>query len=275
MTETRLLEPWGSFPPDPLLSYLIDVARSERARPAPKFARRFARSIGYRMSTGAVDATAYGFRARFYPHDNLAEKRVLFSPQEWDVAERLALLSVMHRDFYFIDIGANAGFYSLFVAASGGETARVLAVEPQPEMRDRLAFNIAANDMQANITIIDDAISDQCGEAMLHISHSNRGTSGLAHAQDEAEALPVRTTTLPALIHKHGWERIDALKIDIEGGEDKALPPLFDLPSALWPRMILMETRSRDWSVDLVAMLEHKDYEQTGQTRGNGIWMRR
>jgi FkbM family methyltransferase len=266
--------PWGQYPASPLMEWLIGVSRAEKMRLAPKFLRRFVRSGGYRCIAEPIDATAYGFRARFYPRDNLAEKRVLFTPQEWDYAERVALLQQFHNNFHFLDIGANAGFYSLFVAASAGANTRILAVEPQPVMRDRLAFNIAANTMQDQITIIDKAVSDIPGEAAFHISARNRGMSGLLETLDEAETILVPTTSLDALIASSGWKHVDALKIDIEGAEDRALPSLFKLPSSLWPQMILMETRAENWGVDLAGLLAERGYLQTTQTRGNGIWVR-
>ena len=47
--------------------------------------------------------------------------------------------------FTFVDVGANVGLYSLFVATRARSRARILALEPQPGIVDRLRFNLAAN----------------------------------------------------------------------------------------------------------------------------------
>jgi hypothetical protein len=71
---------------------------------------------------------------RLYPDGNVCEKRVLFTPQYFDPLEREMLAGRLREGFRFIDIGANIGAYSLFVAAKAGPSARILAVEPQPEV---------------------------------------------------------------------------------------------------------------------------------------------
>ncbi len=39
-----------------------------------------------------------------------------------------------------------------------------------------------------------------------------------------------------------GFERIDAMKMDIEGFEDRVLPPFFETaPRSLWPRLLILE----------------------------------
>ncbi|MBY0420818.1 MAG: hypothetical protein K2Q06_00845, partial [Parvularculaceae bacterium] len=92
-----------------------------------------------------------GARARLHPFDNICEKRVYLSPQLWDAAERAALeTEIKSADagvFHFVDVGANAGLYTLFVhaaAARANKSARALCVEPDVEMRRRLNFNLAA-----------------------------------------------------------------------------------------------------------------------------------
>ena len=89
------------------------------------------------------------FRAklRVHPEDNVCEKRVLFTPQFFDPVELQVLAAAIRDGFTFVDLGANVGVYSLFVAGLAGRKARILAVEPQPEIYRRLAFNVAANDL--------------------------------------------------------------------------------------------------------------------------------
>src|SRR3712207_8816448 len=54
--------------------------------------------------------------------------------------------------FRSIDVGANIGAYSLFVAARTGSSARILAVEPQPHVYDRLVRNIRLNQLDRKST---------------------------------------------------------------------------------------------------------------------------
>ena len=66
--------------------------------------------------------------------------------------------------------------------------------------------------------------------------------------------------------------KIDALKIDIEGFEDRALFPFFDeAPKSLWPTCIVIEPNSTSWEKDILSRLETLGYVRTGKTRGNVI----
>ena len=98
-----------------------------------------------------VDTTIWNARVRLYPSRNSCEKNALFTPQMLDVIERGELADALDRrlaeagGFTFVDIGANVGLYSLFVAARGGPRTRILAIEPQPGIVERLPFNLEAN----------------------------------------------------------------------------------------------------------------------------------
>jgi FkbM family methyltransferase len=152
---------------------------------------------------------------------------------------------------------------------------RTIAIEPQPEMLRRLYFNIEANGMAEQISVIEKAVCESIGETEFLVSTSNRGTSGLKSAQGQTQSLTVATTTLASVILDSGWSHVDAIKLDIEGAEDQALPPLFDLRSSLWPRLILMETRARNWEVDLAGLLADKGYRISLQAKGNAVWVRK
>jgi hypothetical protein len=68
---------------------------------------------------------------------------------------------------------------------------------------------------------------------------------------------------------------IDALKIDVEGAEDKVLVPFFrDAPSSLWPRLVVIEDSSAEWSTDLFALLKEKGYAVSSRSKQN-VMLRR
>ena len=99
---------------------------------------------------------------RLHPRDNGCEKNLLFTPQMYEPPEREELAReiarVGARPFVFVDIGANVGLFSLYVAATA-PAARILAIEPEPGNFARLAFNIAANP-EVQITPLQLALGD-------------------------------------------------------------------------------------------------------------------
>jgi FkbM family methyltransferase len=269
--------PFGAFAPKALLSKII--ART-RAASDSFLGRKIAyalRRIGLRALDGApVDIESLGARMRLYPDGNVCEKRVLFTPQYFDPVEREMLLKRLRDGFTFIDIGANIGAYSLFVAAHAGRNARILAVEPQPDVFARLAFNIAQNPF-GTVKAVACALADKVGELTLFIDPANRGESSVRILNSSAgRSVQVPATTLLALVESEGYDRIDAVKLDVEGAEDLILEPfLRDAPASLWPGFIIIEDSRQRWQSDLVGLLERSGYGLVLQTRLNLLFERK
>ena len=73
---------------------------------------------------GALDVLRWGMRLRLHPIDDGCEKNLLFTPQMYETTELAALseeifrVREQRRKFVFVDIGANVGLFSIFVAAT-------------------------------------------------------------------------------------------------------------------------------------------------------------
>ena len=80
--------------------------------------------------------------------------------------------------FVFVDIGANAGAYTLFVAHRVGSSGKVLAVEPHPTARQRLQCNLDLNGIDW-VTIAPVALAEGPGVLSLFINDRNIGSSSL------------------------------------------------------------------------------------------------
>lgn len=224
------------------------------------------------LGTRSVDAEVLGARMRLQVHDNLSEKRVLFTPQFFDPVERRALAERFHPGFCFVDIGANAGVFSLFVASHAGPTAKVLAVEPQPVMLERLRTNIALSGLH-NITVAPCAASDREGRITLRLNAHNRGQASIAAS--DGEAVEVATRPLAALLDEAGITTPDALKIDIEGAEDLVLGQMLDsLPRERWPRLILVERNAPMWQQDILARCLAEGYQELDRGHKNALLVR-
>jgi FkbM family methyltransferase len=269
--------PFGAFAPK---AYLARIIARTRAASDSFLGRKVAyalRRLGLRSLDGApVDIESLGAKMRLYPSGNVCEKRVLFTPQYFDAVERELLVSRLRDGFTFIDIGANIGAYSLFVAARAGRGARILAVEPQPEIFARLAFNIAQNPF-GTVKAVACALADKPGELTLFIDPTNRGESSVRILNSSAgTSVKVPAMTLLALVEGEGYERIDAMKLDVEGAEDLILEPfLRDAPQALWPGFIVIEDSRQRWQTDLVGLLERSGYKLVAQTRLNLVFERK
>jgi FkbM family methyltransferase len=269
--------PFGAFAPQSTLAKIIAWTRGA---PDSFVGRKIAyalRRLGLRALKGRpVDIESLGARMRLYPDGNVCEKRVLFTPQYFDPLERELLASRLREGFRFIDIGANIGAYSLFVAAKAGPSARILAVEPQPEVFARLAYNIAQNPF-GTVKAIACALADKPGELTLFLDSANRGESSVRILRSSAgSTVKVPATTLLALVQSEGYERLDAIKLDVEGAEDLILEPfLRDAPEALWPGLIVIEDSRERWQSDLLGLLRDSGYTMLAQTRLNLVFERK
>ena len=269
-------QPFGAFAPK---AYLARIIAWTRGASDSFLGRKIAyalRRLGLRSLDGApVDIESLGAKMRLYPSGNVCEKRVLFTPQYFDAVERELLASRLREGFTFIDIGANIGAYSLFVAARAGRSARILAVEPQPEVFARLTFNIAQNPF-GTVKAVACALADKPGELTLFIDPANRGESSVRILSSMAgSAVKVPAMTLLALVENEGYDRIDAVKLDVEGAEDLILEPfLRDAPEALWPGFIIIEDSRRRWQSDLAGLLARSGYRMVAQTRLNLVFER-
>lgn len=266
--------PWGAHLPG---AYDRAVLALTRAMPANWLGQRlailFRRLVMRRIGEGCIDTTLWGMRLRLYPRRNGCEKNALFTPQMYDTMERRALAEAVGRcegEFVFVDIGANVGLYSLYLASCG--QVRTLAIEPQPGILDRLRFHLAANS-SAKVDVKPIALSDRDGEATLVLNDSDSGGTHLdkQNGREEAgERISVPCKLLMAVLAEAGIAAISALKIDVEGAEDIVLAPfLRDAPASLLPRLILIEDTRGLWSVDLFALLAARGYTVQERSRHN------
>ncbi len=269
-------KPFGAFAPAGLVARIIEKTRAAADTWLGKRMAFVLRRLALKRLRGApVDIETYGARMRLLPYNNVCEKRVLFTPQFFDPLEREILQARIREGFVFVDIGANIGAYSLFVAMQAGTGARILAVEPQPDIFDRLVFNIRQNP-GAPIKAVDCAIADKPGEVTLFLDPRNSGESSVKIVgSGQAGAIKVPATTLQGLIEAEGYAHIDALKLDVEGAEDIILEPfLRSAPQELHPRLIIVEDGSGRWQIDLPRLLEECGYREIARTRLNLVYER-
>jgi FkbM family methyltransferase len=267
--------PFGHFS---VSSYQSIIARLGSGLPQNWLGGRCAawlRSL-VRRTVGPVDVERLGSRMRLNLADNASERRLFVTPEWFDSRDLATLRSHITPDFCFIDMGANVGTYSLFVARCVGPGARILAIEPIPQMAKRLSDNIRLNGYA--VTVAQVAVSDDETECTLHIDTKNFGSTSLspqANVRGRTESVRVPALPLLELVLRHGFERIDALKADIEGFEDRAILSFIrQAPPKLWPRLIIVEDNSGQWREDLLAELQQRGWRPIGTGTTNLLLIR-
>lgn len=249
--------------------------RRAQAMPVNWIGRRLAlacRKIALAGGARMADAEVEGLKFRFYLRDNVSERKYLFMPQFFDAFERGLLRLKLKADGVFVDVGANAGIYTMTAAACVGAGGRVIAVEPNPAVLERLLFNAALNGVSSRVTPVQAGVSDAEGQFSLVLDESNLGGSSLVERRSD-KSISVPCYTLLQIAARAGIGKIDAMKIDIEGAEDRALVPfLQSAPDGLLPALLILENSPQAWKADLPAALRQRGYRQSAVTRMNQVW---
>jgi FkbM family methyltransferase len=261
---------FGAFAPAGVVRWVLDRTRTlPDSWPARRYAYTLRRIAVQALKGAPVDAEALGARMRLYPANNVCEKRILFTPQYFDPEERAILAERVTEGFHFVDVGANVGGYALYVAGIAGAGARIVAVEPDPEIFDRLVYNIRQNPF-GSIKAIACAVADKAGEITLFVDTRNRGETGFKVGSGRLASIRVPAMALLDLVQEERLERIDALKLDVEGAADLILEPFFrDAPESLHPTLLIIEDGGGRWQMDLPRLLDRLGYRLIARTRLN------
>jgi FkbM family methyltransferase len=266
--------PFGHFAPNSSQAKAIAWARGFDPGPFSKLAASIAKRLIWPHLSGPLDVTTWDICMRLDPRKNITEKRLLLSPSRFELEERQILQRRLKAGDRFVDVGANVGAYSLWVAKIIGPEGAGIAIEPQPNVLARLRANMALNP-QFNVTIFPCGAGPSETTMQLSIGSTNEGGASLATSEGGGLSVDIAVRPLLAMVSEVGFERIDALKIDIEGFEDQALLPFFDTAAqSLWPKLLIIERSEKDWSGDLLGTLKQAGYRDLATSKRNYVMER-
>jgi FkbM family methyltransferase len=123
-----------------------------------------------------------------------------------------------------IDVGANIGIISVFIAKLLADGSRVLSVEPTPGALAHLMRNIEANGIAEKVIVFQGVAEERSGEFVLKIFPGREEYSTLvgvalpAIKKEEYQELRVNGETIDELVLRHSL-RPGLIKIDVEGAE--------------------------------------------------------
>lgn len=164
-----------------------------------------------------------------------------------------------------IDIGANVGYYGIIASAVvdpqvGGS---IHMVEANPNLAGLIEKSIEASGLEAVASVCTYAVSDQSGTVELHVPQHLWGSSYVEGFDDElrqslegaqdgplklAEVMQVPAITLDELAARRGIEKVDLIKIDIEGHEEAAYEGMSQIIEANRDGLrLLLEFSSRQY----------------------------
>jgi FkbM family methyltransferase len=163
------------------------------------------------------------------PRKGTDDASILSIPQEKGIEPHIT----MQRGETFVDVGANVGYYTLKIAKEySTKGVTIIAIEAHPGNYKALIKNIKLNDLKC-VTPINKAVSDHRGTATLYdrVDKRNRIRSGFYSlsnaplnefnvASPGGGSINVECDTIDNIV---GDQKVDVMKIDIEGTEVPAL----------------------------------------------------
>jgi len=132
------------------------------------------------------------------------------------------LLSYLKEGMIYFDVGANNGYYYCLKVAKAVKGCRVYAFEPDPRILLHLRNNILYNSAQS-VTVVSQALSNFTGSARLTEYLGASNFLLVKVGQTSVSTIDVECTTLDQFVLHAGMERLDLMKVDIEGGEHNFL----------------------------------------------------
>lgn len=264
--------PFGRLAPNAAQAAIISLAQRTGLKRGA-FRPMLSRLLNL-VRSGPLDARYQGAAFRFYHQGSATERGALLNP-DYNLEELTFLRAHVREGGVFVDVGANVGTYALALARDVGATGKVIAIEPHPVTHARLAFNHAASGF-GQVKLVQAAAGAEDGELLIETDGDNLGASHIVPRDASGKAIRVPSLRLQRILAEAGVAEVDALKIDVEGYEDRVLTPFFkQAPQALWPKAVVIEHLSKDeWQDDCIADMTSRGYAVAGNTRSNTLLAR-
>jgi len=147
-----------------------------------------------------------------------------------------------------LDCGANIGVYTREALNQGA--ALVVAIEPAPENIECLRRNFAGEIAAGKVIVYPKGLWDSETDLTLHVDpHNSAADSFLIEREGSHAAMRIPVTTIDNLVAELKLDRIDFVKMDIEGAEPRALRGGRASIARFHPRMALSVYHAPDHPV--------------------------
>lgn len=188
--------------------------------------------------------TRFGFSIRTSAQD---ESRFItdgFISRE--ISETCLMLILAEHVSCFFDVGANVGYYSLLMSATGNDQIKCYAFEPKKSVFNRLNASTRDNHLEERVSAFNFAIGDKEEDATIKLSRQGSGGNTLCTnkngEKDSGISEKVKTITLDGFIAKNGTiPNNSILKVDVEGYENKVISGATNFLTSGNPPIIMIE----------------------------------
>ncbi|PKD21135.1 hypothetical protein APR41_12020 [Salegentibacter salinarum] len=179
---------------------------------------KFLDSVTPELRDNVIVKTKNGFKLKISPlYDKGIEKKI-FENGIYEEGTLWCFQQIIKKGDIIFDLGANIGLTTIHASKLTGKKGRVYAFEPMPTTFNILNENIRLNRIK-NVLALNFGLSDKNkkGEIFPNL-HINRGAASI-YAANRIEGVEIDLKTLDSFISNNNIDKVDFIKIDIEGAE--------------------------------------------------------
>lgn len=195
-----------------------------------------------------------------------------------DIPDLQFLWRVLEPGMTFFDIGAYHGIYSLVAAKRLKGSGRIVAFEPSPRDFARLRLHLRWNrvhNASAECCAVGSAVEER---TFFQVSAGDTSRNGFRPpvSGDPLRELKVSTISLDQYLETSRLERVDVVKLDVEGAEMDVLRSASTLLEQLRPLFIceVLDLATEPWSYEareIVSVFQRHDFEWFDFRRGGDL----
>ena len=144
----------------------------------------------------------------------------IFFTGEYERGTNRVLEQYVKEGDVVIEAGANMGSETLLLSRLTGK-GKVYGFEPNPYRFDRLKTNVSINEL-TNVEVFEMAIGEKNGDISFHIYPKNFCNAGMSSKYMDTpltRKITVPQQTLDSFVESHNINKVDFLKMDIQGAE--------------------------------------------------------
>lgn len=134
---------------------------------------------------------------------------------DWE--EFLFIHYYLRNNSIVFDIGANMGFYTIWMSRSIGKDGQIHSFEPDTKNFNRLSQNILINQINCQVVLNNDAVSEKNGKMKITIGFD--GENHLVESDFEGSSSITNVVCLDNYCQQRNISAINFIKIDVEGFE--------------------------------------------------------
>ena len=184
-----------------------------------------------------------------------------------DLADLRYLWRILRPGMVFLDIGAHHGLYSLVAAKRLGAGSTVIAFEPSQNELRRLRLHVRLNRMRSVRAEPLALGAENSRKTFFQIVSGDNTRGGLRPpaSSDSVSEASVETARLDDYVARLALDRVDVVKLDVEGGELEVLQGASSVLKKFRPIFIceVLDATTQVWGYnarEIVLMFQRHDF---------------